>query len=153
MAELLVLFVLFVIMFGPEKLPEMSRKAARLIYTVRTMAHHATSQLKAELGPGYQDLTLADLNPKTFVRKQILSQIDELDDIKQEIHSLKSDLGLAAHEVNQAAGLADKRKTQPAPVHTRVVEANTLDSVQEPLAPVTQTTVVVTQIVFDDEAT
>jgi sec-independent protein translocase protein TatB len=33
--------------------------------------------LKENLGPGFEDLKPADLNPKTFVKKQIESVLDE----------------------------------------------------------------------------
>lgn len=91
--ELMLLLVLAVIFFGPEKLPEISRKAARLIYTVRVFANQATRQLKQELGPEYKDLTLADLNPKTFVQKVLLADMqDDLNDIKKELDGVKTEL-------------------------------------------------------------
>ena len=51
--ELLVLAVLAVILFGPEKLPEFARKAARVINYVRNVAGNAQQQLKDELGPEF----------------------------------------------------------------------------------------------------
>lgn len=101
--ELMLLMVLAVIFFGPEKLPELSRKAARVIHTVRIFAHQATSQLKEELGPEYKDLTLADLNPKTFVQKTLLGDMQEdLDDIKKELDGVKSELTGSISDVNSA---------------------------------------------------
>ena len=101
--ELMILLVLGVIFFGPEKLPEISRKAARVIYTVRVFANQATSQLKEELGLEYKDLTMADLNPKTFVQKHLLADMQgDLDDIKKELDGVKTDLNTSAGDLNTA---------------------------------------------------
>jgi sec-independent protein translocase protein TatB len=94
--EFLVLLVLAVILFGPERLPELARKAARMIRYVRTMADNAQRQLKDELGPDFSDLDVRDLNPKTFVRKHLL------DDIEPIVADMKNDV-MEASAVNGAA--------------------------------------------------
>ena len=62
--EFVLLLVLAVILFGPERLPELARKAARVVRYVRTMAGTAQEQLSKELGPGFEDLDFRDLNPE-----------------------------------------------------------------------------------------
>ncbi len=62
-SEILVLGVLAVIIFGPEKLPEVARKAARVLNYLRNIANDAQGRLRQELGPEFADLELADLNP------------------------------------------------------------------------------------------
>ena len=84
--ELLVLVVIAVILFGPEKLPEFARKAARVIKYVRTMAGNAQEQLSKELGPEFSDLDVRDLNPKTFIQKHLMDDVDPIvADVKKEI--------------------------------------------------------------------
>ncbi len=84
--ELLVLVVIAVILFGPEKLPEFARKAARVIKYVRTMAGSAQDQLSKELGPEFSDLDVRDLNPKTFIQKHLMDDVDPIvADVKKEI--------------------------------------------------------------------
>ena len=84
--ELLVLAVLAVILFGPEKLPEFARKAARVINYVRNVAGNAQQQLKDELGPEFSDVDVRDLNPKTFIQKHLLDDVEPLvDDVKKEL--------------------------------------------------------------------
>ncbi len=91
--EFTLLLVLAVIFFGPEKLPELSRKAARVVHAVRLFANQATDQLKQELGPEYQNLTISDLNPKTFVQKHLLADVqDDLDGIKKELDGVRTEL-------------------------------------------------------------
>ena len=98
--EILVLIILAVVMFGPERIPEFSRKAARVIWYLRNIANTATTQLKEELGPEYKDLTLDDLNPKTFIQKHLL------DDLQADLDSIKEDLADVKKELNDAGSVA-----------------------------------------------
>ena len=84
--EFVLLLVLAVILFGPERLPDLARKAARLIRYVRTMASSAQEQLTKELGPGFEDMDIRDLNPRTFVQKHLLDDVEPIiADVKSEI--------------------------------------------------------------------
>lgn len=76
--EFLVLAIAAVILFGPEKLPELARKAAQVLRYVRTAAGSAQQQLSKELGPEFADLDIRDLNPKAFVQKHLLGDIDPI---------------------------------------------------------------------------
>ncbi|SPF68643.1 Bacterial sec-independent translocation TatB protein signature [Propionibacterium ruminifibrarum] len=117
-SEFLILVVLAVIFFGPERIPEFSRKAARVVFYVRNIANGATQQLKDELGPEYQDLTLDDLNPKNFVQKHLLDDIqadldgvkNDLNDVKREMTSATSAAAGATSTVNQAVRDAAPKK-------------------------------------------
>ncbi len=101
--ELLVLAVLAVILFGPEKLPEFARKAARVINYVRNMAGTAQQQLKDELGPEFSDVDVRDLNPKTFIQKHLLDDVEPLvDDVKKELTDGTSAGRTAASDVSSA---------------------------------------------------
>lgn len=64
--EILVLAVLAVIIFGPEKLPELARKTARVFNYLRGIANDARGQLREQLGPEFDDLHLSDLNPRAL---------------------------------------------------------------------------------------
>lgn len=72
--EFLVLILLGLFIFGPERLPKLVGDAARTIRQLRAMARNATSELSESLGT---EVALEDLNPKTFVRKHLLSEEDE----------------------------------------------------------------------------
>jgi sec-independent protein translocase protein TatB len=77
--ELMVIAVVAVVVFGPEKLPEYARQAGKLVRQLRNLAQNAQSQLREELGPEYADLRLADLDPRVAIRKHILEAMDDLD--------------------------------------------------------------------------
>ena len=88
--EFLLLLVLAVILFGPERLPDLARKAARVVRYIRTMAGSAQQQLSRELGPGFEDLDFRDLNPRTFVQKHLLDDVEPIiADVKNEITDVR----------------------------------------------------------------
>lgn len=74
--EILLLAGIALIVFGPERLPNVAKDAARLLKGARQMAQGARTQLKDELGPEFGDIDLDSLNPKTFVRKHLLEGVD-----------------------------------------------------------------------------
>lgn len=88
--EFVLLAILAVVLFGPEKLPEFFRKAARVLHYVRGIANEATGQLRRELGPEYDDIKLRDLNPKDFVRRHLLEGVEPVvADVKDDINSVR----------------------------------------------------------------
>lgn len=98
--ELLMLLLIGLFIFGPDKLPKAISDGVRMLRQVREMARNATSDLSRELGT---EIELEDLHPKTFIRKHLLSEEDEralrkpLEDIysnlKSDAKSLTSDMG------------------------------------------------------------
>lgn len=76
--EFILLIVAAVILFGPEKLPDFARKAARVVRYVRDIAGNAQQQLSKELGPGFEDLDVRNLNPKAFIQKHLLDDVDPI---------------------------------------------------------------------------
>jgi sec-independent protein translocase protein TatB len=81
--ELLGLAVLGMILVGPERLPRLASDAAKLVKKLRNIANSATAELRENLGPGFEDLQPSDLNPKTFIKKQINDAMEQ-DDQTQE---------------------------------------------------------------------
>jgi sec-independent protein translocase protein TatB len=75
--EIFGLAILAMVLVGPDKLPQFAVEAAKIVKKLRGLATTATNELKENLGPGFEDLKPADLNPKTFVKKQIESVLDE----------------------------------------------------------------------------
>ena len=102
-SELILLLILGVVMFGPEKLPMFARKAARVFVAVRNIANNAQTQLREELGPEYSDLKLEDLNPKKFVAKHMREEIAAIEEAKREISTVSSTLKAAAEATASTA--------------------------------------------------
>ncbi|MGW0786980.1 sec-independent translocase [Streptomyces sp. NPDC002911] len=76
--ELLTLVVLAVLVFGPEKLPKVIQDVTRTIRKIREFSDSAKEDIRSELGPQFKDFEFEDLNPKTFVRKQLMDGDDDL---------------------------------------------------------------------------
>ena len=98
--EFLILAVAALFIFGPERLPAAAQQAARLIKQVRSMASNARTELGKELGPEFANLSLEDLNPRTFVRKQLLEGTG-LDTLKNDIGLSKSDFDLESESEHE----------------------------------------------------
>ena len=67
--EILGLAVIGLILMGPDRLPTIAADAARYLHKLKNFAQSATNELKSNLGPGYEDLQMKDLNPKTIIKK------------------------------------------------------------------------------------
>ncbi|MGW0633324.1 Sec-independent protein translocase subunit TatB [Streptomyces sp. NPDC002758] len=74
--EVVTLLVLAVILAGPEKLPTMVSNVAKNIRRLRAFMQSAQADIRAELPTELQDMALEDLNPKSLVRKHLLSAED-----------------------------------------------------------------------------
>jgi sec-independent protein translocase protein TatB len=110
--EFLLLIVAAVILFGPEKLPEFARKAARVISYLRNIAGNAQTQLGKELGPGFENLDVRDLNPRTFVQKHLLDDVEPImADVKNEFTDASTIGRTAAADVT--AAIDDAKHVSP----------------------------------------
>ena len=77
---MLTIALVAVLVFGPDKLPDLARQAGRMARQLRTFAHSARDELRTELGPEYADLQLRDLDPRAIVRKHIVEAMNEPED-------------------------------------------------------------------------
>lgn len=79
LSELAVIAFVAIIVFGPDKLPDLARQAGRFLRVVRNMANSARDDLRSELGPDYADLELRDLDPRAIVKRQLREALEEAD--------------------------------------------------------------------------
>ena len=77
--ELLGLAILAMLLVGPERLPKVAVEAAQWVKKLRGLANKATTELRENLGPGFEDLSPSDLRPKTFIKKHIANALEEVD--------------------------------------------------------------------------
>jgi sec-independent protein translocase protein TatB len=73
--KLLILAVIALVVFGPDRLPGLATQAGRMLRELRRMADGARSELQDQLGPEFSQFDLNDLNPKHFVRKHLLDEV------------------------------------------------------------------------------
>ncbi|CAM5668498.1 MULTISPECIES: sec-independent translocase [Streptomyces] len=89
--ELVTIIVLAVLVFGPDKLPKVIQDVMRTIRKIREFSESAKQDIRSELGPEFKDFEFEDLNPKTFLRKQLdndelgLKEIRNGFDLKKEM--------------------------------------------------------------------
>ncbi|MDA1361174.1 twin-arginine translocase TatA/TatE family subunit [Glycomyces luteolus] len=72
--EFLVIILIAIFLWGPDKLPKALANLRRFISKARNMASNAAADLSREIGT---DIKPEDLNPKAFVRKHILTEEDQ----------------------------------------------------------------------------
>ena len=73
----MVILVVGLVVFGPDRLPDLARQAGRMVRQVRTLTRQARDDIRAELGPEYADFELTDLDPRRAIRKHIMEAWDE----------------------------------------------------------------------------
>ncbi|MEW1723915.1 sec-independent translocase [Streptomyces sp. NPDC093109] len=74
--EVVTIVVIAVLVFGPDKLPKVIQDVSRFIRKIREFSENAKQDIRSELGPEFKDFEFEDLNPKTFVRKQLMENDD-----------------------------------------------------------------------------
>ncbi|MGR3874629.1 sec-independent translocase [Streptomyces graminifolii] len=120
--ELFTLAILAVLLFGPDRLPEIIQRAAEFVRKVRAISDSAKEGIRTELGPEFKDFEFEDLHPKAFVRKHLLdgdgAGLDlGLDDIRNTLDP-RRELAEVADVVREAADRTEPRAAPPAPVVT-----------------------------------
>ena len=71
-----VLLVIALVVFGPEQLPKLAAQAGRALRDVRRLADNARADLQEHLGPEFSEFDLNELNPKYFVRKHLMDEVN-----------------------------------------------------------------------------
>jgi sec-independent protein translocase protein TatB len=107
--EMLVLLLLAMFIFGPDRLPKAISDGVRMARNLMDLARNATTDLSRELGT---DIALEDLNPKALLRKHLLSEDDERAlraPIEELYHGVRKDITGAKSDVSKAVRDLDPR--------------------------------------------
>ncbi|MCY0948464.1 sec-independent translocase [Streptomyces sp. H27-S2] len=104
--ELVTIVVLAILIFGPDKLPKVIQDVSGIIRKIRSFSDSAKQDIRSELGPEFKDFEFEDLNPKTFIRKQL----GENEDLKE----IRSSFDLRK-ELNDVSDAVNSRETDAAP--------------------------------------
>ncbi|MFI5962495.1 sec-independent translocase [Streptomyces asoensis] len=129
--ELVTIVVLAVLVFGPDKLPKVIQDVMRTVRKIREFSESAKADIRSELGPEFKDFEFEDLNPKTFIRKQLdndelgLKEIRNGFDLKKEmaevtdaVHSRDTDTsasGSSGPSASSGGGRIDMTKKPEEP--------------------------------------
>jgi sec-independent protein translocase protein TatB len=92
--EFLLLLVVALAVFGPDKMPEVARQAGRFLRTARTMLNNARAELSQELGSEFSDLDLRDLDPRSAVKSYVFDALDDDDPSAQNGRAGQEPLGV-----------------------------------------------------------
>ena len=79
--KILVLAVIALVVFGPHELPKMAARAGKALRELRRIAEGAKADLREGLGPEFAEFEVEDLNPRHFVQKHLLSEMDVNGDV------------------------------------------------------------------------
>lgn len=125
--ELVAIVVIAVLVFGPDKLPKLIQDAMAFIRKVREFSDSAKEDIRRELGPEFKDFEFEDLNPKTFIRKNLMNGEDDeygLRELKELGESL--DLRKDMAEVTDAVNGVDRKAAaaSPTPGPSAIASAN-----------------------------
>lgn len=78
--EVLVIMVVALFVFGPDRLPTMARQAGRWIRDLRRMVANARRDLDEHIGVDTGGMDLRDLDPRSYIRRNVLDGLDLDDD-------------------------------------------------------------------------
>ncbi|MEU8707056.1 sec-independent translocase [Streptomyces sp. NPDC048565] len=135
--ELLTLVVLAVLVFGPEKLPKVIQDVTRTIRKIREFSDSAKEDIRSELGPQFKDFEFEDLNPKTFVRKQLMDGNDDLG-LKEirESFDLRKEMAEVTDAVNGRESASAVASADIAPAAVEGTPGAKPDLLKKPAQPV-----------------
>lgn len=125
--ELVTIIVLAVLVFGPDKLPKVIQDVTRTIRKIREFSESAKQDIRQELGPEFKDFEFEDLNPKTFIRKQM--ENDELG-----LKEIRNGFDLKK-EMAEVTDAVHARDTDPSPGSSSSSQGGRIDMTKKPEDP------------------
>ncbi|MBT2455354.1 sec-independent translocase [Streptomyces sp. ISL-86] len=123
--ELVTIVVLAILVFGPDKLPKVIQDVTGVIRKIRAFSDSAKQDIRSELGPEFKDFEFEDLNPKTFIRKQL----GENEDLKE----IRSSFDLRK-ELNDVTDAVNSREPEPSPSAAGTSSGSTSAATSAPAA-------------------
>lgn len=81
------LLLVVVVVVGPRRLPEYTRRLTRLVRQLRLFLDNAKEQIAQEVGPELGELNLEDLNPRNYDPRKIVRDAlgEDLDAIRRDL--------------------------------------------------------------------
>ncbi|MFE7134229.1 sec-independent translocase [Streptomyces sp. NPDC057638] len=131
--ELVTLVILAVLVFGPDKLPKVIQDVSQFIRKIRDFSDNAKQDIRGELGPEFKDFEFEDLNPKTFLRKQLNSD-DELRELRElgSSFDLRKEMSELAEGVKGGGGRAGDDEALEAATRDPFVKRDVPEKAERP---------------------
>ena len=107
-SEFLVIILVAVIVVGPQRLPEYTRKLTQMVRQLRVFLDNARSQIAEEVGPEMANMDLSSLDPRQYDPHKIVRDAlgEDIDAIREDLtHPFRS-VGSAAKEISDDAAQA-----------------------------------------------
>ncbi len=111
--EILVILLVGLFVFGPERLPGLARDAGKMLRQLRAMADGVRDDIRTELGPEVADLDLASLNPRTFVAKHLLGDDEEEDEATPSVNGSRSRAAQPTNDGTPRRVIAPRQPANP----------------------------------------
>ena len=134
-SEFLVIILVAVVVVGPQRLPEYTRKLTQMVRQLRVFLDNARSQIAEEVGPEMADLDLSSLDPRQYDPRKIVRDAlgEDIDAIREDLaHPFKT-VGSAAKEISDDAAQAvnDVVKQDRANSLSKQIEAKRAEQLAE----------------------
>lgn len=100
--KLLVILVIALIVLGPERLPYYAQKLGELVKGMKRMADGAKERVKDEMGPEFDDIDWAQLDPRQYDPRRIIR--DALREEGETPQARRARAAAAARARRQAGG-------------------------------------------------
>ncbi|MEU0113276.1 sec-independent translocase [Streptomyces bobili] len=128
--ELATIVVLAVLVFGPDKLPKVIQDVMRTVRKIREFSESAKQDIRQELGPEFKDFEFEDLNPKTFIRKQLDNEDLGLKELRNGF-DLKKEMA----EVTDAVHGRSPESSSPSSSTSSASSGDRIDMTKKPEGP------------------
>ena len=105
--EFLVIVLVAVIVIGPQRLPEYTRRLTQAVRRLRVFLDDTKEQIAEEVGPELADLNLSDLDPRNYDPRKIVRDAlgEDLDAIRRDLATpFQSTVRTAKDATDEAAG-------------------------------------------------
>ena len=128
-SEFLVIILVAVIVIGPQRLPEYTRKLTQAVRRLRVFLDDAKEQIAEEVGPELADLNLSDLDPRNYDPRKIVRDAlgEDLDAIRKDlanpIQSVAKDARDAASDAVKTEAASRSKKSLSRMIDDRAEQA------------------------------
>lgn len=134
-SEFLVIILVAVVVVGPQRLPEYTRKLTQMVRQLRVFLDNARSQIAEEVGPEMADLDLSSLDPRQYDPRKIVRDAlgEDIDAIREDLAHPFRTVGSAAKEISDDAAQAvnDVVKQDRANSLSKQIEAKRAEQMAE----------------------